>query len=143
MIRRSILMNAMVVCFAALAVAACGGGGSKRAAQTPPPQQSAIGPAGGTVNGPNGWRVVVPANALAQNTTIAIAQSSVGAPALPAGLQLASEVFAFTPHGTTFAVSAIVDGSARVVGLGPDWRAGHRCRARHRSPGAGSSAHDL
>jgi hypothetical protein len=122
-IRRSILMNAVVICCVALAIAACGGGGGKRSAQTPPPQQSTIGAAGGTANGPNGARVVVPANALAQNTAIAITQSSAGAPALPAGLQLASEVFAFTPHGTPFALSARVtlpyDASRVPAGITP------------------------
>lgn len=82
--------------------AACGGGGDAA-----PPQQM-IGAAGGTVAGPNGAQVVVPAGALAANTAIAVAQSSTGSPALPAGLSAVGQVFAFTPHGTAFATPATV-----------------------------------
>ncbi|MDH4046909.1 MAG: immunoglobulin domain-containing protein [Gammaproteobacteria bacterium] len=81
------------------------GGG---AVPPPPPPPAGIGPAGGTVNGPGGSSIVVPANALAANTAIAIAQSSAGSPALPSGLEAAGSVFAITPHGTTFAVAATV-----------------------------------
>lgn len=79
---------------------ACGGGGGD-----PPPQ---IGAAGGTVSGPSGAQVAVPAGALAQDTAIAVAQSDQGAPARPTALAAVGEVFAFTPHGTTFAVPATV-----------------------------------
>ena len=63
---------------------ACGGGGgdtsggSGNNGGTQPP--SGIGSAGGTVNGPNGAKIVVPAGALAQNVNIAVAQSSTGRP---------------------------------------------------------------
>lgn len=69
----------------------------------PPPAPSGIGPAGGTVNGPNGSSVVIPAGALTAFVNIAIAQSSAGLPALPAGTEVAGEIYSFTPHGTTFA----------------------------------------
>lgn len=81
-------------------LAACGGGGGD-----PPPQ---VGAAGGTVAGASGARVAIPAGALAQDTAIAIAQSDQGAPARPATLAAVGEVFAFTPHGTRFAVPATV-----------------------------------
>ena len=73
----------------------------------PPPAPSGIGPAGGTVSN-GGAQVVVPAAALAQATQIAIAQTNAGAPALPPEVTLVGPMFAFTPHGTTFAVSATV-----------------------------------
>ena len=85
-----------VVIGCALLLSACGGGGGggdsgSRTANTPapPPPTSGIGPAGGTVDGPNGAKVVIPPGALAIDTTIAIALTSAGAP-LPTG---------FTPLG--------------------------------------------
>lgn len=87
-----------------LALAACGGGGGDGGTppiQNPPPQ--GIGSAGGTVTGPGGAQVVVPANALAQTTSVAVAQSSAGSPALPSGFTSFSAVYELTPHGTTFA----------------------------------------
>lgn len=94
-------------------VTACGGsddGGmpqTQPAPASPPPQQG-IGPTGGTVSGPNGSQIVVPPNALAQATSIAIAQSGAGAPALPAGMAMAGQMYAFTPHGTTFSTAATI-----------------------------------
>jgi len=67
-----------------------------------------IGAAGGTVIGPSGTSVVIPAGALAANTTISIAASSPGAPPLPTGFTASGQMFAFTPHGTTFAVPVTV-----------------------------------
>lgn len=89
---------------AVLTLSACGGddddddagGGSTT-------QSGGVGANGGVVSGPNGAQVVIPAGALAQNTAIAVTQSSAGAPALPSGLTPVGQVFAFTPHGTTFA----------------------------------------
>ncbi len=78
---------------------ACGGG----APPPPPPVTVTIGAAGGTVNGPSGATVVIPAGALAKDTPIGIAQSDAGAPALPAGATTLGAMFAFTPHGTVFA----------------------------------------
>jgi len=93
-------MRILLVCLV-LALAACGGGGgsSPTPPQTPPP--TGIGAAGGTVSN-GGAQVVIPAGALAQSTAIAIEQTEVGAPALPAGVQKFGPMFAFTPHGTTF-----------------------------------------
>jgi hypothetical protein len=95
---------AWVLLLAACLLTACGGGGgdtsggSGNTGGTQPP--SGIGSAGGTVSGPSGAKVVVPAGALSQNTNIAVSQSSTGAPALPAGLSAVGEMFALTPHGT-------------------------------------------
>ena len=52
--------------------------------------------------------MVVPANALTQAIVINIAQTNAGAPALPAGVLAVSNVFEFTPHGTSFASPATV-----------------------------------
>ena len=78
-----------------------GGGGA-------PPVSAVIGPAGGTVIGPNGASVVIPAGALATDTAIGIEQTSAGSPALPGAFSTAGAMFAFTPHGTTFAVPVTV-----------------------------------
>jgi hypothetical protein len=56
------------------------------------------------VLGPNGAKVEIPAGALATNTEIKVELSSAGAPALPVGLTAVGQMFAFTPHGTTFSV---------------------------------------
>jgi uncharacterized delta-60 repeat protein len=90
-----------------LVLAGCGGGGTSPPSppsQTPP---SGIGPAGGTVSN-GGAQVVVPAGALSQATSIAIEQTNSGAPQLPAGVVSFGPMFAFTPHGTTFAAPATV-----------------------------------
>jgi hypothetical protein len=85
----------------------CGGsdGGSPPPPAAPPPT---IGSAGGTVTGPAGAQVVIPAGALAANTAIAVDQSSAGSPALPAGMNAFGSMFAFTPHGTSFAMPVTV-----------------------------------
>jgi hypothetical protein len=66
------------------------------------PAGTVIGPAGGTVTGPSGAQVVLPAGAVAANTTIAIEQTSAGAPPRPEGFSPFGEMFAFTPHGIEF-----------------------------------------
>ncbi len=94
-----------------LALSACGGGGSADenvSATPPPPPQTGIGPAGGTVTGPNGAQVVIPPGALSTTIDIRIEQTSVGSPALPSGFSAAGQMFAFTPHGTTFALPVTV-----------------------------------
>ena len=82
----------------ALTVSACGGGGDT----PPPPPAMIVGAAGGTVSGPNGAQVVIPAGALAANTAIAVTLVAPVA-ALPAGNATVGPVYAFTPHGQTFA----------------------------------------
>ena len=87
-----------------LTLAACGGGGNDDGRAGTPPVTVVIGAAGGTVTGPNGAKVEIPPGALGTDTTIAIALTSAGAPALPTGFTANGQMFAFTPHGTTFAV---------------------------------------
>lgn len=91
-----------------LVLGACGGGGSGDEDASTPPAQTGIGPAGGTVTGPNGAKVVIPPGALTTTVDIRIEQTSAGSPALPSGLSAAGQMFAFTPHGTTFAVPVTV-----------------------------------
>jgi alpha-tubulin suppressor-like RCC1 family protein len=85
-----------------LLLSACGGSDAGEP-QQPPPAAQGIGPAGGTVTGPNGAQVSVPPNAVGQPTSISIAQSGAGAPQLPNGFDAFGTMYAFTPHGTTFA----------------------------------------
>lgn len=86
-------------------LAACGssdgGGGMQQ-------QAAGVGPAGGTVSGPNGAQVVVPPGALATPVPIAIAQSSAGAPPLPGSFATFGPMYAFTPHGTAFSTPVTV-----------------------------------
>ncbi len=98
---RSLAMTAAF--WAAIALTACGGG-------DPLPVQAGtvIGAAGGTVTGPNGAQVVIPAGALASDVTIAVTQSSAGAPAMPGSFTAFGQTYAFTPHGTTFAVPVTI-----------------------------------
>jgi uncharacterized delta-60 repeat protein len=91
-----------------LAPLACGGEGDDEEEGAAQPQSSMIGPAGGTVIGPLGAKVVIPPGALASDTLITIEQTSAGAPALPAWFSEVGEMFAFTPHGTTFAVPVTI-----------------------------------
>ena len=60
------------------------------------------------MTGPSNAQVVIPAGALSTNTQIAVTQSSTGAPAVPSGITSFGQVFAFTPHGTTFTTPATV-----------------------------------
>jgi hypothetical protein len=91
-----------------LALAGCGGGEESPppAPPAPPPAQpgTLIGAAGGTVTGPSGSTVVIPAGALTTEVRINIEQITAGAPALPSGFVAHGQMFAFTPHGTSFAV---------------------------------------
>lgn len=96
--------------FLLLGLGACGGGGNadEGGSTIPPPPPAGVGPAGGTVTGPNGAKVVVPPGALTTTVDIRIEQTSAGAPALPAGRAAFGQMFAFTPHGTAFAVPVTV-----------------------------------
>jgi len=77
---------------------ACGGGGGSTAGGAPPVPAGMIGAAGGTVTGPGNAQVVIPAGALTQNTAIAIAQSSAGAPPLPADMPVPMKLAAYLSH---------------------------------------------
>ena len=85
-------------------LSACGGGNSAAPAATPMPAASSavIGPAGGTLTGPDGVQVIFPAGALNADTTIGIARSSAGAPATFADNPPAGGIYEFTPHNLVF-----------------------------------------
>ncbi|HKU13141.1 MAG TPA: hypothetical protein VJQ52_02025 [Steroidobacteraceae bacterium] len=102
-------MRIALVCLC-LALAACGGGSGQSppsSSTQPPAPPSGIGAPGGTVS-KNGAQVVIPAGALAQTVAIAIEETDAGAPPLPAGVVRFGPMFAFTPHGTTFATPVTV-----------------------------------
>lgn len=92
--------------FAALvlgvALAGCGGGGGGDRDGDTPPGSATIGTAGGTVAGPDGAQVAVPAHAFADPVTLRITKDSSGAPTLPRALKAAGPVYAITPHGGDF-----------------------------------------
>lgn len=92
----------------ALALVACGGSDDTAAASAAASATATLGAAGGTLDGPAGAQLVVPAGALAQGTAITVAQSGVGAPALPGAGADVGAMFALTPHGTAFAVPAMI-----------------------------------
>ena len=97
-----------VICASLLGACGGGGGGDSPSSSAPPPPTGitappTIGVAGGTVSDASGASVIVPPGALATATTIRVANDSSGAPALPAELTAAGNMYAITPHGTTFA----------------------------------------
>src|SRR5262245_15628754 len=97
---------------ACLMLVGCGGGGDDTGGGTtpppPPPPPAGIGAAGGTVTEASGAKVVIPAGALSAQTEIKVTQTSVGAPALPAGVTALGSIYAFTPHGTSFAKAVTI-----------------------------------
>jgi photosystem II stability/assembly factor-like uncharacterized protein len=88
---------ALLALSAAILLAACGGGSGN-----PREAKAIIGAAGGTVQGPDGVQVVVPAGAVEEDVEIRIARSAKGAPALPAELKGRAVVYEITPHGLGF-----------------------------------------
>lgn len=80
---------------------------------TPPPPptegSATVGAAGGFVTGPDGVKLGIPDGSVETDTTFRIARDGSGAPPLPAGIDLASEVYAVTPHGNVFGASASVE----------------------------------
>lgn len=119
--RNSLVMAALV-----LMLAACGGGDDSAPVPPPappPPPPTGIGSAGGTVNGPNGAKVEIPAGALTTTVNIVVEQTTAGSPALPGEFSVAGSMYAFTPHGTTFAVPVTItvpyDAAAVPAGVAP------------------------
>ena len=89
-----------LLCALVFALTSCGGSDDV----APPANQ--VGPAGGTVTGPNGTQVVVPAGAL--SAPVAITFMASAAQPLPAGLQPLGVIYDLGPAGTTFAVPVTV-----------------------------------
>jgi sugar lactone lactonase YvrE len=94
---------------AMLALAACGSKVSEEPPPPPPPAvgSATLGAAGGTVDGPDGVRLVVPANALEADVTFRIARDATGAPPLQ-GLNAVSPIYAVTPHGQAFGAQSVL-----------------------------------
>jgi hypothetical protein len=116
----------LILCVFSL-LAGCGGGDGGAAppptSNNPPPPPApppVIGASGGTVTEISGASVVIPAGALAANTTIRIARDSTGAPAIPAGLTAAGSMYVITPHGGDFADGIEVRIPAPTVTLQPN-----------------------
>lgn len=111
------------VTFMLLLLAGCGSGGGATSAT------AVIGPAGGTLTGPDGVQVVVPAGALDQPTTIGIAISSAGAPAALDAYPPAGNIYELTPHDLPFnrpvtirmPVPSGASGSVFMASPGQDW----------------------
>ncbi len=105
--RFSLVMWLLACVCIPLWLAGCGGGDP---APPPPSEGSAtVGTAGGIVTGPDGVRLFLPPGAVETDATFRIARDGGGAPPLPAGIDLASEVYAITPHGFAFGASASVE----------------------------------
>lgn len=99
----AIALLAPVALVAASLVTGCGG--SSDPATTPPVISEAsatIGPAGGTLDGPDGVQVIILPGALAQPTLIGIARRSAGAPAAPTDNPPVGATYEFTPHDLVF-----------------------------------------
>ncbi len=102
-VRRNLWRRRVASCLLAGLLAACGGDDGP-----PPPTEGSatIGAIGGTVDGPDGVRLVVPPNALDANQTFRIARSAANAPSLD-GLNAASPVYEVTPHNQAFEQPAL------------------------------------
>ncbi|WP_296445207.1 beta-propeller fold lactonase family protein, partial [Rhodoferax sp. UBA5149] len=111
----------------AAGLSACSGG-----TDLPTSASAVIGAAGGTLVGPDGVQVVVPAGALSQSTTLSIARSSVGAPTTLPEDNPPGPIYEFLPHGLVFSkpvtIRMQVPGNATgstvfMASPGQDWQA--------------------
>jgi hypothetical protein len=121
-IRRAALWMAVPAILLSLALSGCGGGSSDTAAaapvasggtSTPTPTSTAVvssgvGPAGGTVESPQGVRIEVPSGALSSTVSISISSDASAAPSIASGVTATGAVFALLPHGTSFATAVTV-----------------------------------
>ncbi|MDO9435644.1 hypothetical protein [Hydrogenophaga sp.] len=111
---RARLRSFVLSLLACVLLSACGGNsgnsgdGGSSTPEAPGSVSVVIGPAGGTVTGPDGVQVLIPAGALRTNTTIGIARTRAGAPAPDAMLATQGTVYEFTPHGIAFEVPVTV-----------------------------------
>jgi alpha-tubulin suppressor-like RCC1 family protein len=96
----NVLIRSVCVAGLVATLAACGGNDTAEAPATA--VTVVIGPQGGTVSGPDGVQAIIPPGALSQPTTIGIARSSTGAPAMPADNPPVGSAYEFTPHDLVF-----------------------------------------
>lgn len=103
---KRVILSAAAAWVMALALTGCGGDVKDGAGAASPASTTAtVGVDGGTVNGPDGVQVVIPAGALDKPTVIGIARSAVGAPTtLPEDYPAtaATPIYEFTPHDVVF-----------------------------------------
>ena len=103
---KRVILSAAAASLMALALTGCGGDVKDGAGAASPASTTAtVGVEGGTVNGPDGVQVVIPAGALSKPTVIGIARSAVGAPTtLPEDYPAtaATPIYEFTPHDVVF-----------------------------------------
>ncbi len=126
----------MLFLFAIAAAASCGGGSSGGSGSNsggggvePTAATAVIDSAGGTLTGPDGVQVVVPAGALDQPTVIGIARSAAGAPAALYAYPVAGNIYELTPHDLFFnlpvtirmPVTSGASGSVFMASPGQDW----------------------
>ena len=118
----------------AIAASSCGGGGTSGdsgggGGTEPTAATAVIDSAGGTLTGPDGVQVVVPAGALNQPTEIGIARKSEGAPAALDAYPAAGYIYELTPHDLPFnlpvtirmPVPSGVSGTVFMASPGQDW----------------------
>lgn len=92
------LLRLLFLCAFGLLLTACGGSSTNPNGTA----QAVIGPAGGTLNGPDGLQIVIPAGALANPVTIQVRRSPATAPSLAAIGLASGAVYEITPHGLQF-----------------------------------------
>ena len=106
---KRVILSAAAASLMALALTGCGGDVKDGAATTPPASTTAtVGVDGGTVNGPDGVQVVIPAGALSKATEVGISNDGSAATEI-GGIKPISKVIAVTPHGTEFAESVRIN----------------------------------
>ncbi|NOT97118.1 MAG: hypothetical protein HOP00_12535 [Nitrospira sp.] len=134
-VHRAMGMRAAALVMMLAMVAGCSSGNTAApapATSAPSAVSSVIGQAGGTVTGPDGVQVVIPAGALSADTTIGIARNPAGAPLpLQEGNAPAGPVYEFTPHDLVFNVPVTirmpvpangVGAEVFMASLGADWQ---------------------
>jgi alpha-tubulin suppressor-like RCC1 family protein len=105
---RIVLRPALIAWLLVAALAGCGSGGGSSVPPPPPagaPVTQMISAAtGGTINGPGGVTLQIPAGALSADTAITIALDGSGAPTAPGGFTgQVGPMVALTPHDLRFA----------------------------------------
>ena len=81
-------------------------GASGAAGDDAGPTGTEIGPDGGSVTGPDGVELVIPAGALEDSVLFTITKDPSDAPEIPAGVNWVGGVYAIEPHGTEFSEPA-------------------------------------
>jgi alpha-tubulin suppressor-like RCC1 family protein len=99
-------ISGCAVLLVSLLLAACGGSGGSSDGTSK--TTTTVGAAGGTVNGPDGLILTIPAGALDSNVEIGIKRAGSDAPDLPDGADPTTPMYEFTPHGIVFKEPVLV-----------------------------------